>query len=190
MMASRASILFLVAGALGGCVSDAQGGDPDLDPSADPEARRRPRPQPEPDPDPTPGEACALIGGPSTLGATMGAIDYQVTGGPNGTGNGTSLHITEEGWVTLRTAERGIEQGWLEVHAHYGLFRKSTSADLPTLCAMYSCAGCTGDFVHNLSVSYNDIPYTARASFRAIPPERLIVLIDAVRSIIAAPPLN
>jgi hypothetical protein len=185
MMASRASILLvLVAGALGACVSDAHGSDPDLD--VDTAARRRPPPPPPPPPGP--GSTCTPIGGPSTLGATLDGIEYEVTGGPTALGDGTLLHMAQSGWVTLHTTARGIEEGWLDGLTHYGLFRKATSAELPTLCTMYSCDGCEDDYIHNLSVWLNNVRYTVRASFGSSPPERLAVLIDLVQDIAAHPP--
>jgi hypothetical protein len=183
MMTSRVSILVLVAGALGGCVTDAHSDDPESDLDTDLAERRRPRPAPAPVPDPGPGTTCALIGGPSTLGATLQDIQYEVTGGPAGIGNGTSLYIAESGWSTLRTTEGGTDQGWLEIHLHYGLFVKATQAELPTRCKVYSCEGCSDDYVHNLTVRMNNVPYTVRASFRAVLPERLATLITAVRNI-------
>ncbi|MBC7977440.1 MAG: hypothetical protein H7138_20900 [Myxococcales bacterium] len=182
MKPSRASILLILAsGALGACVSDAHGGDPDLD--SDSAARRRPAPDPSPGPD----NACTPVGGPSTLGARLDEVEYEVTGGPNALGNGTSLDITEIGWMTLHTADRGVEEGWIDGLAHYGLARRATSAELPTLCAMYSCDGCENDYVHNLSVWFNDIRYTVRASFRATPPDRLTALISYVQNLSAHP---
>jgi hypothetical protein len=182
-MASQTIILVLVAGALGGCVTD----DSDLDLGSDPDPaeRRRPRPTPDPTPDPTP--SCTLIGGPSTLGATLDGFDYVVTGGPTGNGNGTSLNMAQDGTVTLTTNERGTQQGWLDGLTQYGLFRKATSAELPTLCATYSCEGCSNDYVHNLTILFNDVPYTVRANFRATMPERLSTLINYVQGITTRP---
>jgi hypothetical protein len=196
-MISQASFLVVfVAGALGGCVIDAHGDDPDSDlgPDSGPDSasRRRPRPTPTPPPPPAPapppGPTCTLIGGPSTLGATLDAFQYEVTGGPTGVGDGTSLQMAQDGSVTWHTRDRGTVQGWLDSLTLYGLFRRATSAELPTLCAVYSCDGCGDDYVHNLTVWLSDVPYTVRASFRAVPPERLGALIDWVENIAARPP--
>ena len=43
------------------------------------------------------------------LGATLDGVDYEITGGPTGEGNGTSLHMAQDGWVTLHTKELGTE---------------------------------------------------------------------------------
>jgi hypothetical protein len=198
MMILRVSILAaLVAGALGGCVSDDGSGDfdsnPDLgdDPGADAADRRRPRPTPTPTPTPAPAPdpapACTLIGGPSTLASTLDAFHYEVTGGPTGDGDGTMLHMAEDGSVTLHTAARGTEQGHLDSLTLYGLFRRAINAELPTLCTMYSCTGCGNDYVHNLTLWLSDVPYTVRASFGATPPARLSALLDWVRGITTRP---
>jgi hypothetical protein len=192
MMTSRLNILLvLVTGALTGCVTDALGDDPDsdldLDPGADPEGRRRPRPDPRPAPDPTPSPGCTLVGGPSTLGATLDAFEYEVTGGPTGTGDGTFLRMAPDGTVTLRTSARGTEQGWLDGLTQYGIFRKATSAQLPTLCATYSCTGCASDYIHNVTILFNGVPYTVRSGFGASPPERLVTLINAMHDITTRP---
>jgi hypothetical protein len=189
MTSTQTSILLvLVAGALGGCVSGAHGGDPDLDSGPDPASRRPPRPAPAPAPAPDPGSPCTLIGGPSTLGATLDGVDYEVTGGPTGNGDGTSLHMAQDGSVTLHTSERGTEHGWLDGLTLYGLFHRVTNAQLPTLCTMYSCADCGADRIHNLTVWLNNFPYTVRASFAAVPPTRLTSLIDWVQEITTHPP--
>jgi hypothetical protein len=201
MMNSRVSILVvLVAGTLGGCVTDADSSDPDSDsnsdlgsdPGTDSAERRRPRPTPPPPPpapapapDPAPG--CSLIGGPSTLAATLDAFHYEVTGGPTGTGDGVSLRMTQDGSVTLQTRERGTEQGHLDSLTLYGLFRRAITADLPTLCATYSCSGCSNDYVHNLTLWFSGVPYTVRAGFLATQPARLDALLDWVRDITTRP---
>jgi hypothetical protein len=194
MMTSRVSIcLVFVAGALGGCLSDADSGDPDPgdDLSSDSASRRRPRPTPTPTPTPTPAPdpspTCTLIGGPSTLAATLDAFHYEVTGGPTGAGNGTLLHMAEDGSVTLQTAARGTEQGWLDSLTLYGLFRRAITAEMPTLCTVYSCSGCSDDYVHNLTLWLSGVPYTVRAGFRASPPARLTSLLDWVQGITTHP---
>lgn len=185
MIASRANIaLALVAGALGGCVADEHSdADPDLDASAIADVDRRPRPTPAPPPD----SACSLIGGPATAAAILGAVDYEVTGGPTAIGNGTWLQIAEIGLFTRHTAERGIENGLLDGLTHYGLYRKVITADLPRLCKVYSCDGCAGDYIHKLTVYLDGDPYTVQVSFRASPPEPLVALINAVRDITTRP---
>src|SRR5678815_1025042 len=116
MMASRASILLvLVAGALGGCVADGHIGiDVDPDVGSGPSTDLNRRPSPDPGPGPGPGNVCSQIGGPATAAAILGAVDYEVTGGPTGSGNGTWLQIAEVGSMTRHTAERGTEQGLLD----------------------------------------------------------------------------
>ena len=187
MMASRVSILLvLVAGAVGGCVADGRIGiDVDPDPGSATAVDRRP--SPNPGPSPGPGDMCSLVGGPATAAAILGAVDYEVTGGPTGSGNGTSLQISEIGWMTRHTAERGTEDGLLDGLTLYGLDLKVINAQLPSLCSTYSCAGCAGDYVHKLTVYLDDAPYTVQVDFRASPPERLVALINAVQDITVRP---
>jgi hypothetical protein len=192
MMTSRVSILLVfVAGALGGCLTDADSGDPGDDLGSDTADRRRPRPSPTPTPTPAPAPdpspTCSLIGGPSTLAATLDAFHYEVTGGPTGVGNGTLLHMGVDGSVTLQTAARGTEQGSLDSLTLYGLFRRAITAELPTLCTVYSCDGCSADYVHNLTLWMSGVPYTVRAGFRAVIPTRLTSLLDWVQAITTRP---
>jgi hypothetical protein len=194
MMISQASILLgLGVAVLGGCVADGHGVDvdPDLISSDDADDAgdvasdldRRPRPGPGPDP----GSACRLIGGPATAAAILGAVDYEVTGGPSGSGNGTWLEIAEIGSLTRHTTERGTEEGLLDGLTHYGLYRKVITADIPRLCRSYSCDGCTGDYIHKLTVYLDGAPYTVEVGFRASPPERLVALINTVQNITTRP---
>ena len=185
MMASRASILLvLVAGAVAGCVAD---GRIDVDPDPGSVTDRRPGPGPGPAPDPGPGDMCSLVGGPATAAAVLGAVDYEVTGGPTGSGNGTSLQISEIGWMMRHTAERGTEDGLLDGLTLYGLYVKVINAQLPSLCKTYSCAGCAGDYVHTLTVYLDDAPYTVQVGFGASPPDRLAALINAMQDITVRP---
>lgn len=187
MIASRANILLvLVAGAVGGCVADGRI-DVDPDPGSTTNLDRRPGPDPSPSPGPSPGGTCSLVGGTATAASILGVVDYEVTGGPTGSGNGTSLQISEDGWMTRHTAERGTEDGLLDGLTLYGLYVKVIDAQLPGLCKTYSCTGCTGDYVHNLTVYLDDAPYTIQVGFSASPPDPLVALINAVQNLTVLP---
>ena len=61
------------------------------------------------------------------------------------------------------------------------------AAQFPTLCALYECSGCGDDYVHNVSVQLDRIPYTVQVSELASPPARLQALLDALKLIIDRP---
>jgi hypothetical protein len=119
--------------------------------------------------------------------ATFDGIDYQVTGGLSGRGDGTSLHIQPGGAVTRQTLKRGLEHGQIDHITVDDLVNKVRSAQLPALCAMYQCIGCADDFVDEVSVHLDGITLTARASQLGDPPDGLQHLIDALRDLVDRP---
>ena len=134
-----------------------------------------------------PHDPCDPIGGPSVERARFGGIDYRVTGGLSGDGNGTSLHIEANGAVTRETLEHGTEQGRIDQATVDALVSKVRSAQFATLCSMYQCSGCADDFVDEVSVHLDDVTVTARASQLGDPPAGLQDLITALRQVIEGP---
>lgn len=150
--------LATVIGTLGGCSSDAN-----------------------------PQGTCDLVGGPETDRATVGAIDYQVIGGFTGQGDGTSLHIQPDGSVTRQTRTHGAEQGQLDQAALGDLVAKVRSAQFPTLCTVYSCAGCGDNYVDQVSVQFGGDVLTVKASQLGDPPDRLREVIGTLQQIVSGP---
>jgi len=129
---------------------------------------------------------CDLLGGPSTITATFGGIEYKVVGGFGGDGNGTSLQIQRDGRMTRETQRRGAEQGQLDQAALDGLIADARAAEFPTLCAVYRWEG-ADDFVDKVTVQFDDSTFVVNASQFGDPPDRLQALINKLRQIVDRP---
>lgn len=121
-------------------------------------------------------------------GTPLGGIDYRVTGGFSGQGDGTSLQITSDGAVTRHTTKGGTERGQLDATTLDHLASTARAAQLPTLCTMYPCAGCGDDYVHDVSIRFDGSTYKVQASGLAQPlPDRLQAVITALQQIVGRP---
>lgn len=137
----------------------------------------------------SPWLACEpLDGGLVPDGATIGEIGYQVVGGLSGGGDGTSLQIKPDGTLTRTTTQRGTEHGQLDPATLDDLVGKARAAQLPTLCAIYSCASCGDEYSYDVSVQIDGITHTVQASMLATPlPDPLQAIIEALQAIVMRP---
>jgi hypothetical protein len=131
-----------------------------------------------------PHGTCEVVGGSSTAAATFGGIEYRVTGGLSGDGNGTSLQIDRYGAVTRQTLQRGTERGQLDQGTLDEVIADARAAEIPTLCAMYRCAGCADDFVHEVMAQLDDVVLVVQVSDLGDPPDRLHALIDLLQELV------
>jgi hypothetical protein len=164
------ALLGLLLGVVGGCGGGRGGGSDGSQDSA-------------------PGAVCdPLDGGLVPDGATIGQITYRVIGGIIGGGDGTSLQIKPDGTLTRTTSQRGTEHGQLDPATLDDLVGKARAAQLPTLCLMYSCAGCGDMYSYEVSVQIDGITHTVQASMLADPlPDRLKAIIEALQAIVMRP---
>jgi hypothetical protein len=139
------------------------GGDPDGDPGGDPD-----------DPDNEPGTPIPYDG----------PIDYRVTGGFGGQGDGTvPLHIDPDG-----TATKGETTVTLPPSVMADVYQKAAAARFATLEPTYVC-DCSDDYVHIVTVELDGTPRTVEVHGMARPPEALKVMIDTLHGI-AGPRLS
>lgn len=131
-----------------------------------------------------PHGTCDVVGGSSTTAASFGGIEYRVTGGFSGGGNGNSLQIDRYGAVTRQTPERGIERGQLDQGTLDEVIADARAAEIPTLCAMYRCAGCADDFVHEVTAQLDNVALVVQVSEFGDPPDRLHALIDLLQELL------
>ena len=139
--------------------------------------------------DSPPGAACEpLDGGVVPDGATIGQIAYRVIGGFSAGGDGTSLQIKPDGTLTRTTSQRGTEHGQLDPATLDDLVGKARAAQLPTLCLMYSCAGCGDAYSYDVSVQIDGVTHSVQASMLASPlPDRLQAVLEALQAIVMRP---
>src|SRR5262245_65431730 len=69
-------------------------------------------------------------------------IDYRVTGGVTGGGDGTSLQLNTDGVGTRTSKAGGTATVTLDATALVDLNRKITAAQFATLRPSYGCNGC------------------------------------------------
>jgi len=110
-----------------------------------------------------------------------GPIDYRVTGGFSGGGDGTALHIELDGTVT-RAASGGTQTATLDPVALDDLHQKIVDAQFPALSPTYSC-NCADDLIYNVSVQLDGTTHTVAASSLAPYPGRLKTVIDTLQDI-------
>ena len=107
-----------------------------------------------------------------------GPIDYSVTGGFTGGGDGTALHIELDGTVTRPKAGGGTETAKLDAATLDDLRGKIDDADFASLAPKYSC--CADVFIDNISVQLDGSTYKVEADRGAQIPERLKTVFDAL----------
>jgi hypothetical protein len=139
-----------------------------------------------PGPDEVPCEP--IGGGPVTEGSRFERIDYNVTGGFTGDGDGSSLQLAPDGTVTRTTRLGGTEQGRLDAATFDDLVRTARAAQLPTLCPLYDCDGCADVYVREVSVQFDGTTYRVQASDLAPSlPAGLDALLGTIQDVVEQP---
>jgi len=127
--------------------------------------------------------AAAACGG---MGEIDGPIDFNVTGGLSGNGDGTALHIELDGTTTRPKAGGGTETTVLDAMTLADLHAKIIDAQFAMLAPLYPC-GCTDGYIYNTSVQIDGTQHTVAAEDLAQYPERLKVVIDTLKGIYQRP---
>jgi len=113
--------------------------------------------------------------------AQPGGIDFSVSGGFFGTGDGTPpTHIDPDGTVTrdLPGPQKTLR---LDPQETAELYRKVRAADFASLEPQYLL--CCDDYLYVMTVQLDGATHTVEANTLAEFPERLQVVIDALREI-------
>jgi len=127
--------------------------------------------------------AAAACGG---MGNIDGPIDYNVTGGLSGHGDGTALHIELDGTTTRPTAGGGTETTVLDAMTLADLHGKIIDAQFAMLAPLYSC-DCPDGYIYTTSVQIDGTQHTVAAEDLAQYPERLKIVIDTLKDIYQRP---
>jgi hypothetical protein len=109
-------------------------------------------------------------------------IDYTVTGGFTGDGDGTDLHVAQDGTATRPTRDGGTQTAVLDAATVVDLRQKISDAQFATLEPQYSC-NCNDDYVYNVSVEPDGTHYTVTVHATSQYPARLKTLIDTLKDI-------
>ena len=110
-----------------------------------------------------------------------GPIDYRVTGGFSGNGDGTALHVDPDGTATKKSegTERTVR---LDPQTTADLYAKVRAAGFTSLSPVYEC-DCVDDFIHVITVELDGTDHTVSASMEAEIPERLGTLITTLHTL-------
>jgi len=128
--------------------------------------------------------ACAaLAAGCSSKPAEL--IDYQVTGGFAGNGDGTSLTLDTNG-IGTRTTTSGATPVRLDPAALADLNAKIRDAEFATLQPTYGCNGCNDGFVYEIAVQSSGRHYEVSFDESATYPDGLRALLATLKRL--APP--
>lgn len=125
------------------------------------------------------------LGAAACATSSLEEVDYRVTGGFDGTGDGTSLHVTSDGTATKTTSAGGTVTEQLDAATFSDLKSKISAAQFPTLEPRYPCAGgCSDHYVYEISVELDDRTYEVKVDeFGAEPPAGLQALITTLQQI-------
>jgi hypothetical protein len=131
---------------------------------------------------------CVALGAASGCSGSDALVDYGITGGLDGKGNGTSLHVTSDGLATRTSRDGGTQTVQLDATTVADLNQKIADAQFPSLQPVYGCPGCADEYVYEVTVEVNGFTYAARVDQFASPvPESLQTLLTTLGQI-AAPP--
>jgi hypothetical protein len=122
----------------------------------------------------------------SSSGMVDGPIDFSVSGGFTGGGDGTALHIELDGTATRSTESGGSQTATLDAATLDDLDRKIVDAQFPSLAPVYSC-NCADSFIYNVSVQLDGSTHTIAADSLAALPDRLDAVIDTLQDIYQRP---
>ena len=131
------------------------------------------------------GLVSGAIGAAACTSEPDGPIDYRVTGGFGGAGDGTVLHIELDGRMT-RTVQGATETVTLDAATVADLRDKIAAAKFPTLEPRYAC-GCADDFTDVVSVRLDGATHTVAADQTAAVPGSLKLVIDTLHQIYERP---
>lgn len=131
---------------------------------------------------------CVALGAATGCSGPQALVDYSVTGGFDGNGNGTSLHVTYTGMATRTSRAGGTQTVQLDASTFADLKQKIADAQFPSLQPLYACSGCADEYTYEVTVQVDGNAYAARVEeFASTVPESLQILLTTLGQI-ADPP--
>jgi hypothetical protein len=125
-----------------------------------------------------------VLGAAGCTSEVNGPIDYRVTGGFSGQGDGTLLSIEVNGAATRNAPDRrGTQTAQLPPATVDDLRTKLDDANFAALDPVYGCS-CADEFIHVISVgAESGSHHTVAASELAVVPPALKTVIDTLKDI-------
>ena len=114
-----------------------------------------------------------------------GLIDFRVTGGLSGRGDGTALHVEPDGTATRTNPDGGMQTVTLDPTTLAILHREIDDAQFPTLAPSYP--GCCDHDVYDVTLQQGGATYHVSADSAAQIPAGLSTLIGTLQDIIRRP---
>lgn len=132
---------------------------------------------------------CVALGAATGCTSSAPLVDYSVTGGFSGAGDGTSLHITADGVATRASFVSSTRIVQLDALHLADLEQKIAGAQFPSLQPLYRCSHCADDYRYNVTVLIDGSSYATSVEGRetAVYPDSLRTLLLLLDQI-AAPP--
>jgi hypothetical protein len=115
------------------------------------------------------------------LGAATGCtsapprVDYRITGGFSGTGDGTSLHLAVDGLGTRTSSMGGPQTVQLDASDLADLKQAISGAQFPSLQPAYTCSSCVDAFRYEVTVVIDGSTYATRVDLAAVYPATVTV---------------
>jgi hypothetical protein len=128
------------------------------------------------------GILLALAAGCGSNDASVGTIEFAVTGGFTGAGDGTALHVEPDGTAMRSVLGGPWQTATLDPTTLRDLQAKIRSADFPSLDAMYP-GDAADDFVDEVTVKIDGTDHTVAADRSADLPDELATVVDALKAI-------
>jgi hypothetical protein len=107
-------------------------------------------------------------------------VDYRVTGGVTGGGDGTSLQLNTDGVGTRTSKAGGTTTVTLDATALADLNGKITAAQFATLQPSYGCHGCADQLVYRVAVQLDGRRYEVTVDAGETVPDGLHALLTTL----------
>lgn len=132
---------------------------------------------------------CVALVAATGCASSDALVDYSVTGGFGGNGNGIALHVTSAGMATRTSRLDGTQTVQLDAFNLADLKQKISDAQFPGLQPAYECQGCTDEYIYEVTVQLDGHTYATKVTGleTAVYPTSLKTLLTTLDRI-GAPP--
>jgi hypothetical protein len=127
----------------------------------------------------------ALASAAGCASPSTGPIDFHVSGGFAGGGDGTAIHIETSGTATRTSRTDGTVTEQIDPVRLATLQGQIRDAQFPALAPQYECLSCADVYVYTVIVELDGASYTVAAdnSQHAGEPDALVAVIDTLKQL-------
>jgi hypothetical protein len=118
-------------------------------------------------------------------GPSEGWIDFRVSGGFSGGGDGTSIHIEPDGTATRTSLAEGTVTEHLDAATLADLQTRIHEVQFPALAPTYGCLGCADEYFYQVAVVLDGTTYkvSVDSSQSGGQPAELQAVVDALKQL-------